>query len=285
MKTAKIVLKIEVVMVVRRIWFRDLHLKGKMIQKVETPKYNSTVTGPPVDIKGIADHLGCVLRGLPENSKRKGSLSRDEQNNGPWIVSLEGNVSGELNSEQRFTIAHEIAHLFLIKRGQMGPCSPEEYWIMEDVCNDVAVKLLFPPHLGPKQAYLTPSEFVEIHDNIVNKWLLPPEYANSALYEMLANSQAAAHIAHETENGTSSTKVMWSRSKTVPDWPCRYTDIEQNEYPLFWSEGWVQHSTQPNLESRKLAQGYLMRHKNDDVMALNYLSDPQDAPALFHTLD
>ena len=90
---------------------------------------------------------------LPENSGGTGSLSGQHDD---WTVRVKGDVNGELNKKQQFTVAHELAHALFLSPdllGGPGPCSEKEYWILEKVCDRIARILLAEPlktgnHIG-----------------------------------------------------------------------------------------------------------------------------------------
>nr|WP_321269291.1 ImmA/IrrE family metallo-endopeptidase [uncultured Tolumonas sp.] len=60
----------------------------------------------PVNISGLAKHLGIAVRYEPMQGEESGSLKKDKKT-GNWIMTVN---SLHHPHRQRFTIAHEIAH-------------------------------------------------------------------------------------------------------------------------------------------------------------------------------
>jgi hypothetical protein len=56
-----------------------------------------------------------------------------------------------LTSRDRFTIAHELAHIMFLQHDVELPVGREEYWKLEEECNFVAGRLLVPRWLAPRE--------------------------------------------------------------------------------------------------------------------------------------
>lgn len=123
---------------VRRIWLGYLATSEPV---VSTQAENLVQTlKRPGDVRELARRLGATIVSLPENSRGTGYLSGQTND---WTVKVKGDVGGELDEKQRFTVAHELAHALFFNLGEPpGPSSEGEYWLLEECCNRVAELLL-----------------------------------------------------------------------------------------------------------------------------------------------
>lgn len=96
----------------------------------------------PGDVRDLARRLGARIASLSPDSSAEGLLRRNRQDD-CWQVEIKGDISGQLDSEQQFSVAHELAHImFKNARIGPGPSSEEEYWMLEEACDRVARRLL-----------------------------------------------------------------------------------------------------------------------------------------------
>ena len=128
-------------MVVRQAWFDSLS-SSKYAAMDKADRLVQTAEQPG-DIQALAQRLGAAIVSLPENAKGSGYLAGG-YNRRDWVISIKGDVSGDLSWDQRFAVAHELAHLLLFEARMTGPCGKEEYWLMEEVCDRIANILLSP---------------------------------------------------------------------------------------------------------------------------------------------
>lgn len=129
-----------VLMVVRRIWLEHLAASEPVVSARAERLVQSSER--PGDIRDLARRLGATIVSLPEESPGTGFLAGQP---GDWTIQAKGDVSGELDEQQQFTVAHELSHALFMSpnlRGCPGPCGEQEYWILESVCNRVARILL-----------------------------------------------------------------------------------------------------------------------------------------------
>lgn len=80
--------------------------------KIATAVIRDYQRSAPVDVLGIADHLGLSVRYERLGPKVSGKLLRDSSRGGPSGYSIVVNKDHS-RRRQRFTIAHEIAHFVL----------------------------------------------------------------------------------------------------------------------------------------------------------------------------
>ena len=96
----------------------------------------------PGDVWALARRLGASIVQLDDRAKAHGYLSGKLSN---WTVRVKGEVSGDLDEDQKFTVAHELAHLLFLESWTIaGPCSKAEYWLLAAACDRVANRLLNP---------------------------------------------------------------------------------------------------------------------------------------------
>lgn len=94
--------------------------------------------GVPAGIREVARSLNARLVRMPAMSTGSGSLRRDGVG---WIVAVKDDLD-DLSLRGRQIVAHEVAHLLMIQQGMFGPCSEQEYWMLEEACDRVAIKML-----------------------------------------------------------------------------------------------------------------------------------------------
>ena len=69
----------------------------------------ASIIAPPVPVEQLAERMGAVVRYVPFDGQMSGLLHRSEDGNGAVI----GVNSRHSTVRQRFSIAHELAHLVL----------------------------------------------------------------------------------------------------------------------------------------------------------------------------
>lgn len=82
-----------------------------------------------------SDH-GVAIRYV--DNARRPTLCED----GPARYRVHLPVQHRGSPQERFWIAHELAHYFLLASGDAVPATKSEYWKLEDVCNEFARDLL-----------------------------------------------------------------------------------------------------------------------------------------------
>ena len=91
-------------------------------------------------IKEAAQSLGARLVRRAADAPGLGCLRRDGAG---WVVEVKDDPD-DLSGHGRRVVAHELAHLLLINQGMPSPCSIEEYWMLEDACDRMAMRLQVP---------------------------------------------------------------------------------------------------------------------------------------------
>lgn len=112
-----------------------------------------------VDLIRIATELDAtvVKRRSRSPNVPHGSLTRTNSGNWRIVVPVSETFAGQLSRRDRFTVAHEIAHILLYERGVPRPANKRDYWNLETVCNRIGGALLVPNWIVPEQA-LRPSD-------------------------------------------------------------------------------------------------------------------------------
>lgn len=101
----------------------------------------------PVDLTATLDHfrMGQVI---VEGANRSGRLGGLRRIDGRWrpVVYRENRIASttEFTSQERFTIAHEIAHAIVEDALFLRPERASQYWALEAACNQFAARLLIP---------------------------------------------------------------------------------------------------------------------------------------------
>lgn len=116
-------------------------LKDDWIRSPDRILSHVRVHFPPIDVVYVCQALGVELRGAPD-STWSAALKSNETQAIIWVDTEE-----EL-TRQRFSIAHELGHLFLHPTGQMFRCTgAHSDDPREAEANKFALKMLIPKHL------------------------------------------------------------------------------------------------------------------------------------------
>lgn len=161
----------------------------------------------PVDLEVLAQELNVEIRLSTGTGEHGGSLARSKNE---WIVHLPVHPD-PAKPEQRFTIAHELAHVLFLEAGLRVPWSREEYWILESACDRVA-NCFLAPTLGPTSAAITPEEILNQYEDLSYNWLLPGCNAARLMCENAPNLDSAIAL-RDRRDGTAS--VAWSVGEIV----------------------------------------------------------------------
>lgn len=94
----------------------------------------------PVPVGRICADLGMQVRFSQHLGKFSAQLEMP-QDRGP-IITLSGRHGGE--AWERFCIAHELAHFYLIKHLAIRPSHRSDHWKVEDLADEFARQLLVP---------------------------------------------------------------------------------------------------------------------------------------------
>lgn len=100
----------------------------------------------PINVGEIFRNWGIQLRrDATDNTGRAGVTSRTRT--GEYIVTIFAHTSA---SRERFTLAHELAHVLIEEKLGWSPTTEREYYQREDWCNKFAAQLLVPTPLAQK---------------------------------------------------------------------------------------------------------------------------------------
>ena len=187
-------------MVVRQSWRRSIaRAEGDTYGKLNDLVASEVC--PPVDVIGVSEEMGARVERARFDGSRRGSLARVD---GEWVIRLRGDPT-LLEPSDRFTIAHELAHLLLLEGGITRPVSTDEYWFLEAVCDRIAGSLLVPWESGPSGP-LQPSQIKPWFGELVDRWQLSNEDAARTILQRASNCQTAAIVI----GGSGTSYVAWS---------------------------------------------------------------------------
>ena len=204
-------------MVVRWTWY-DSIAKAEASTRTELDRLLSCETVYPTDLIDFGGRVGARTEHAHWNEKRRGILCYSE---GQWVVRVQGDPA-MLSPRERFTVAHELAHLMLIIQGAPDPISQHEYWILESVCDRIARLLLVPIRQGPS-GILKMDEIRRWFRDLVGTWKLTGENSARLICERSTNCLSSAFLqGHDTD-----ASVVWSfRRGRYLDWPKSGTCVE-----------------------------------------------------------
>lgn len=98
----------------------------------------------PVDLSGILAQLGMGQVLVKQSAGRHGAIYRNDNKWHPVVFRRHLDGPDRLSNRERFTIAHEIAHALLSDQAELTPRRTRDYWVLEEVCNEFAARLLLP---------------------------------------------------------------------------------------------------------------------------------------------
>ena len=210
-------------MVVRAQW-RALVAEKEPYLASQVTELHGHSTSAPVSLTDIGDKLGAVIRPLPKDSHRSGSLSR---NGSQWTVWVDGDPT-RLSQRQRFTVAHELAHLLFLEAGVASPVGKSEYWILEEACNRIASWLLVPRSRGPSGALDTRAVGGWFR-GLTQRWMLSHEAAAKMICQRSSNCLGVAGLQRlDDDKGL----VRWSLSNALDKpWPAPRSHVDGERYP------------------------------------------------------
>ena len=202
-------------MPVRQYWEDSLHqAERRLIGEAAT--LHATTTRIPVDLHALANQLGARLERSTSEETQHGSLHRT---NGEWIIRF--NAQHPVR-RQRFTIAHEMAHLLFSLAGIQPPSSTGEYWILEKACHVVASELLVPNTMAPT-ALIPRTDLRRLMYELTQRFLLSREAASRYLLRRSSNFNAIAGALYVPQEMIVYTQ--WSETRTSADLASSQDDI------------------------------------------------------------
>ena len=214
-----------------KVWATEERLRGRITE------LTCDIDRGPVDLHALARKLDAHIQRC--SSKQDGRLQRSRDG---WIVAVKreptpGRQPGETPRE-RFTIAHELAHIMFIEAGLDTPVTRGGYWILEQACHRVACDLLVPVHLGPK-GHLTGADLRGWMLGLTQTWNLSPEAAAKCIAQRSANVRSVAGLDVDGWGDAEASRiakitVKWSLSVCGQDsWPNPYTLVRGPRFPEF----------------------------------------------------
>ena len=187
----------------------------------------------PRNLEALSSTLGARIVKVqrPKPCNRWGQLRRTDTG---WQIEIAAE-NRSLTGEQRFTVAHELAHLLLLRRGVPQPSSESEYWILEEACDRLALLLLVPNRCGP-HGNLSVSAVRQWFKALRSSWRLPTPMAAELIWRRSTNCEAAAvvDVVNRGRNLSPRFALRWS-SKSSDSWPESGSDgcIDAATNPIF----------------------------------------------------
>ena len=187
----------------------------------------------PRNLEVLASTLGARIVKVkrPKPCNRWGQL---RQTDAGWQIEVAAE-NHSLTDEQRFTVAHELAHLLLLRRGVPLPSSESEYWILEEACDRLALLLLVPNSCGP-HGNLSVSAIRQWLKALKSSWRLPTPMAAELIWRRSTNCDSAAvvDVVNRGRDRSPRFVLRWS-SKSSDSWPESESDgcIDAARNPMF----------------------------------------------------
>lgn len=221
-------------MPLRSAWRESLNRLEPSVE-LEAVKRADQFRELPVDLIRLSRDLNTtvILRESWTGSREHGALERTNSGYRVLVPAVRG---GSLTGRQRFTIAHELAHVLFLERGLEPPVGPSEYWRLEESCNRIAGKLLVPRWMAPT---------VDVHPAETADWLTAFSVRAGVSLEAAAkefvlsapNALATVGLAERNEGGV---VVRWAlNTRHEFPLPARGTHLDRSTLfgSLFYEAG------------------------------------------------
>ena len=261
-------------MVVRASWYARLMDTRLSVLRTATQLVSTTSRGP-VDLTELGVNLGVRIKTYPKSSKRQGGLSRDD---GGWIIWIADSIPCS-DEDQRFILAHELAHLLFLHKGVRAPIGEEEYWILESACDRVAVELLVPAAVIPYD--LGGIEDVAAwHLQLMAAWNVSSSTAVASICAHARNVLSAAIV---TLVDSSRGVVEWSTGQDVVlDWPLASDAIDDREFSSMHDFLKSMADASQELTLVEKSTGVLVGFELADRIVIYFLSQVPEEERLFY---
>ena len=205
--------------------WRSLVLTKEQQIRGQINELTADVRNPPVNLERVGRKLGARIDRLIVEGPRDGTLQRDTKG---WLVTVT-NPHGTHVARDRFTIAHEFAHILFLEAGLDRPQKKGGYWILEEACHRLASDILVPERLGP-HGHLTRETLFTWMQVLKGGWKLSTEAAAKCIVRRTTNCRSAAGLFVDGEPYI----VKWSLTVNgVHPWPARFTHLKGGKFPEF----------------------------------------------------
>lgn len=171
----------------------------------------------PVDLEALMTHLGIrfqVRRVGATHKGAKASLSTDLE--GRFTISILRSCgwSGTLTPHDRFSVAHEIAHVMIEVWTAWRPVSRGDYHKREELANDLAARLLVPDHTFASEFPESPTEVLRLIARVRDRCDVSWAVAGRRIGEGRAGAMFAEARAIRNANNERVLRVTWVAGDT-----------------------------------------------------------------------
>lgn len=129
----------------------------------------------PVHLRAICNHYGIKIKRVSSNRKGVRHAFLLQASECMEILLPESN-SDELTPWERFLVAHELGHFFLMQLNAPKPLGNREYWNTEKICDQFARKLLLPSKEVTKTVMVAGDSAADLLNATLylqTKWFVP----------------------------------------------------------------------------------------------------------------
>ena len=209
----------------RDSWRSVVSTKEEFLKRTRVEAVTADIKRAPVNLHNLAYRLGARIEKRRSIRRRDGVLDGDRGN---WVIAVRDDSLIETPRE-RFTVAHELAHILFIEAGLDPPVTKGGYWILEEACHRIASDLLVPAHLGPK-GYLQAKELLWWMYGLTRRWSLSREAAAKCIVRRSTNTRSVAGLACNQRYEDRLT-VDWCLNVNDRDpWPGRATRVAEDRF-------------------------------------------------------
>ena len=259
-------------MAVRSAWYNTL-CRIRLPTVRSAAELVSAMHSTPIDLTELGTLLGARIETLPDSSARSGGLSREGDD---WVIWIDGTPSC-LDPDDRFAVAHELAHLLFMGNGLGIPIGEEEYWMLESACDQVAIEMLIPLRQAPSDT-LAADDIAYWHESLIDTWNVASWIVADRICKCVSNVYASAIVRFEESRWG---YVEWSvGQETVLDWPTAASTIDDIA-PSCLHNILTTTTERGRVQSLKMRGGTLVGVKTDDEIVLYFLSQTMDQQSLF----
>jgi len=166
----------------------------------------------PVSMRSVLRTLGIGLEKKIDPNAKHGSCAVI-QDGDQYNIILRRSTSEPrpISQRERFTLAHEVAHILLLTRFSWSPHAGEDYFMCEDWCDLFASHLLVPAIVGPC-TFFDPQDALSALHRTATQYNVSFEVAARRITELLTGLAYVSGAPAVNSRKQSVFKIEWATS-------------------------------------------------------------------------
>ena len=170
----------------------------------------------PVSMRSILRELGISLeKRIVRDAKHGGGAVVQEDQRYKIILKRPRSDPQAISPRERFTLAHELGHIFLLKRFGWAPQIGSDYFICEDWCDLFAAHLLVPAPIVETANMSSPEAALKAVRRTALTFGVSSEVAARRITEVISGVAYCCGSQTKNSKGKSVFRVQWATSSIV----------------------------------------------------------------------